>query len=164
MNAFVAEAHARGDPVLEEDFKSRPIPDDQNAAVPIAEALSHLNFTRDEMLFDNATGVPERSEELETIGKMLAAHRYEIDLVRSAQSRAQVRWDVQFSHSMDFSTQPRLNQEETSDPVIRAGRSIPSRYKSGRPGTERYRRHFSHCTRELSRYARSHVVLPWLRN
>ena len=38
VNAFIAEVKARGEPILPGDFEEKPIPDDENAAIPLKQA------------------------------------------------------------------------------------------------------------------------------
>ena len=50
-------------------------------------------------------------DDLAEIGKMLAAHQTEMDLVRNARTRPRMQWEPQFAHPIAMTPLPHLEQE-----------------------------------------------------
>lgn len=98
MNAIVADARSRGEPVLPEEFNpTRAAPEAENAATAFVQAAS---------LLSRASNTPaESSDDFTTIDPAPLPAR---TLARAARQRREVDWGVRFHHPIPAGT-PLLN-------------------------------------------------------
>lgn len=81
-------ARARGEPFYPEDFRQLPIPDEENAAVPIQEAVEQLaGLNLYEFPFVSNELTPPEAKDLPEIQGVLSHCQPALQLVRSARSR-----------------------------------------------------------------------------
>ncbi len=100
VNAFVAAVRGRGEPVLEEDFKLPPIPDDQNAAIPIKQAIDSFMVISGELEFerDSEMQLPLSQAEMASIAQLLSNHDDQLKLLQSARAMPHFQWAQHFTH------------------------------------------------------------------
>jgi len=111
-------ARARGEPFYPEDFRQLPIPDEENAAVPIqaaVEQLSALKLYR--FSFVTSEVKPPEARDLPQIDAVLSQCQPELQLVRSARNRPKAvyagvpsypRFRNEIPHSSSYSTLSRV--------------------------------------------------------
>ena len=81
-------ARARGEPFYPEDFRQLPIPDEENAAVPIQTAVEQLSAAKVyRSQFVTSEVRPPEAKDLPQIEALLSQCQSELQLVRSARSR-----------------------------------------------------------------------------
>jgi len=99
IEAVAREAHARGEPFYPEDYRQAPVPDAENAAVPIQAAIGKLR--RDAIPdLTNGSSEPPSSSEMRRLDAMIRHYQPELLLMRSARSRPR----VSFSKPQDLDT------------------------------------------------------------
>ena len=103
----LGEIRRRGEPVTPADLRKPPIPESQNAAPMILEALRKLDdqLTRDdtERLIDIASGALTGPEAARQAGAIVGPQRWRIPLVREALRRPLCRFPVDWESGMDAS-------------------------------------------------------------
>lgn len=82
-------AYARGEPFYPEDFRQQPVPDDQNAALPIQDAVDQI-FAAKIRVPHIGLGKPLSMNDLKTAEALIARCDPELGLVRSARGRSKV--------------------------------------------------------------------------
>ena len=95
LAAMIAEAHARGEPILPEDFNPAPIPDSQNAALTLRLAADSIvrdaTYDAFEKNWDGAPLAPAALPQLEHI---LSANQKSLKLCHLARSQSGVNWNI----------------------------------------------------------------------
>jgi hypothetical protein len=105
MDAMIAAAHAKGEPILPEDFDFPPVPDAENAAIPLKQAEAGINPRGKEWAFaDGLSEIkpPLSQADVTHIQAAMQIHSSELQLVRSARGRTKVDWGFRFSRSEDY--------------------------------------------------------------
>lgn len=92
IERIASAAHARGEPVSQNDLKELSIPDAENAAVPIAAAIGQLKIGGNIVFPEptNGDAAAPLASELSDLDSMIGRYQSEIKLVRSARSRPSV--------------------------------------------------------------------------
>lgn len=95
LQTFIDVCHARGEPILPEDFAGPPVPDAANAAVTLRRAATSLQLTfqqEDEMELIRHLPLSER--EISSVGKVLLANGQALAQLRTARALTHVDWGV----------------------------------------------------------------------
>ncbi|MDB5353991.1 MAG: hypothetical protein JWN24_444 [Phycisphaerales bacterium] len=97
IDALVADAHAKGEPILPEDFDSPPVPDDQNAAIPLKQAETMPDLNAPEWAFQRSISetLPLSTADASTLQRILQNHKVELQLLRSARRLPAAGWRLQ---------------------------------------------------------------------
>jgi len=82
-------AYVRGEPFYPEDFRQSPVPDDENAALPIQAAVDQI-FAAKTRVPHLGLGKPLTANDLKTAEALVAQCEPELRLVRSARGRNEV--------------------------------------------------------------------------
>ncbi len=102
LNKLIADAHARGEPILLEDFTQHGNNDPDNAAVPLLQALKMFSLTSAErqvnLSFDTANNDAPSKEQTDAVAMLVEHHQTELQLVRQARQRPHVQWEFKFPH------------------------------------------------------------------
>jgi hypothetical protein len=99
--AEIAEAKARGVPILPEDFDQSVIPDEENAAVLYRRAYAEIKFTTQqrEFLCNFESAAPLPAADVPTSDAILLANRAPLLLARQARARTSSSWpETNFRH------------------------------------------------------------------
>jgi len=88
-------ASARGEPFLPEDFRQPSVPDAENAAVPIQEAIKQTDRMgrSDDRQLDKWDNTPPVESDLPKMEAIVAKYRPEMQLVHTARSLPQTSWE-----------------------------------------------------------------------
>jgi hypothetical protein len=118
IDALIADAHAKGEPILPEDFDSPGVPDAENAAIPLKQAEAGINWRGSEWNFDQYPAQvqsPPSQQDLVGIRAAMQLHVRELQLIRSARQQPGVDWGLRFPRpaSLYFSTNFFLNSERS---------------------------------------------------
>jgi len=115
LEKLIADAHARGEPILLEDFTQQGNNDPDNAAVPLLQALKMFSLTGAErqvnLSFDTANDDSPSKEQTDAVATVVEHHRTELQLVRQARQRSHVQWEFKFPHpafQVDLQARPEL--------------------------------------------------------
>ncbi len=115
LDAVVAEIHARGEPVLPQDFDPPAIPDDRNAAVLLRRAAASLGGTDKwkAYLTGDARDDPRwlTSKELEQIDALVRQNPATIRLVRAARELPSADWGIRLRKKLIRTLLPDLNEQ-----------------------------------------------------
>jgi hypothetical protein len=98
LAAMIAEAHARGEPILPEDFNPAPIPDSQNAAMTLRLAADSIVRDVTYHAFENTwMGGPLTPSDLRQLDHMISINSKPLQLCRAARSQAGLDWNIQIT-------------------------------------------------------------------
>jgi hypothetical protein len=111
--AFMAAVQARGEPVLFDDFAPKSIPAEQNAAIPLNQAVGLLSFSASEATFENTftARLPLSATDQAALAKYLPGHAKEFALIRAARGRKEVEWGHRFTHPVYATMLPWVSNE-----------------------------------------------------
>ena len=92
---LIAAAHARGEPILPEDFDAPPVPDSQNAALTLQQASAAMVITPQFSAFeDSYSGGKLSGKDATTVAAIKAANQKALSWFLQANSRRQVDWNI----------------------------------------------------------------------
>ena len=96
LQAKIAEYRALGQPVLPEDFRREPIPDEENGAYWLKRAASQVTPPRrpDANSDWPFVTLPVSSEELDRFSEALRINQQVLEMVRTARSRTATDWNI----------------------------------------------------------------------
>jgi hypothetical protein len=93
VDAVIADAKARGEPVLLDDFKPQRVPRENNAALPLSQAAaSAWPLQNAELSRGGEATLPLDESTLEMLREIMPTHRRDLELVRSAIPMTQADW------------------------------------------------------------------------
>jgi hypothetical protein len=112
MDAMIAAAHAKGEPILPEDFDFPPVPDAENAAIPLMRAERLMRWNAPERLFwsNFHDSQPLSATDISTIEGMMQRHATELQLVRSVRGLAKVNWGMRIQKQTELDSSDWLLQ------------------------------------------------------
>lgn len=96
LQAEIDSYYAAGQPVYAGDFEEELalVPDDQNAALLLEEAVQAISYTTvDERFFDVLNDPLGQIEDFAAIGTTIRTNRTTLELVREARSKSMVAWN-----------------------------------------------------------------------
>jgi hypothetical protein len=109
---MVDAAHARGEPILPEDFNPAPVPDGQNAALTLSLAASSIYRDAQFDSFDNSfTGDLLSKADMSEVGRIVALNQKAFDGCRRARSQHGADWKIQIVHPMLNTLLPNLSPQ-----------------------------------------------------
>ncbi len=93
LAAIVADAKARGEPILTEDFEPAKVADADNAAILFSQAAGAMVTTPQFDRLGNRIETPLQPEQFQLIASTVSANRRALQLARQAATRPSASWN-----------------------------------------------------------------------
>jgi hypothetical protein len=95
LKEMVDAAHARGEPILPEDFDPPSVPPENNAALSLSKAAAALVLnTQFNTLYDSGWEEPPTPTQMQMFEAVIAANRTSLQLARQARSQTLIDWRI----------------------------------------------------------------------
>ena len=120
LAAAIAAVHARGEPALPEDFDPPPMPDDENAAVPLRSAAAMFKRFEADAKWQDRLSEEARNQltflvrhlepaDVGMINRILGRHDLALRKVRDARRLARADWGIRMRRNIMSILVPHLN-------------------------------------------------------
>src|SRR5690348_5465794 len=92
----IDSARARGEPILPDDFDAAPVPEEQNKAIFLRDAVKAINKTPELVQFESSydSYVPLHEDQLGMLKQLVAANKQALILARRARLAPGVDWQT----------------------------------------------------------------------
>jgi hypothetical protein len=109
LAAVIAAIHARGEPILPEDFPAINIPDSDNAAWYLRQAAAAIKHGPEAEMLWNGWGIAYTAHEISDLTRWMDDEKTTRSMARNARAHPTVAWNVQFGSPAMMTGLPDLN-------------------------------------------------------